>query len=187
MSEFNFFGYKLSVKRLIILSVVAAVYVAVTIACGSLSYANIQFRISEALVLLCFYKKAYCVSMVIGCFVANIASTVGLVDMVVGTLATVIAVLGIVLCSAVLPKAFEKAGMSEGVSHAVSMVIASLCPVVANAVLVGLELYIFLDLPLVLSMLQVGAGELVCVTVLGSVLFLCLEKNKQFMGLVKSV
>lgn len=187
MSEFNFFGYKLSVKRLVILSVVAAVYVAVTIACGNLSYANIQFRISEALVLLCFYKKAYCLPMIIGCFIANIASTVGLVDMVVGTLATVIAVLGIAVCSAVLPKAFAKIGMSEGIAHAVSMVIASLCPVAANAVLVGLELYIFLDLPLVLSMLQVGAGELVCVTVLGSVLFICLEKNKQFMGLIKSV
>lgn len=187
MPEFNFFGYKLSVKRLIILSVVAAVYVAVTIACGSLSYANIQFRISEALVLLCFYKKAYCVSMVIGCFIANIASTVGLVDMIVGTFATLVAVLGIAVCSAVLPNAFERAGMSKKTAHAVSLVIASLCPVAANAVIVGFELYIFLDLPLVLSMLQVGAGEFVCVTVLGSALFLCLEKNKQFMALVKSV
>ncbi|MCD8328763.1 MAG: QueT transporter family protein [Ruminococcus sp.] len=186
MSEFKILGHKLGLKSIVILAVVAAVYVAVTVACGSLSYANIQFRISEALVLLCFYKKSYCVSMVIGCFIANIASTVGLIDMIVGTAATVIAVIGIVACSSAFPKLFKRAGMNDNVAHILSLIIASLCPVVANAVLVGLELYLVLDLPLVLSMIQVGAGELVCVTVLGTALFWSLEKNKQFMRLIEA-
>ena len=46
---------KLSVTRLVKLAVVAAVYVVLTLALGFMSYANIQFRIAEALMLLCFY------------------------------------------------------------------------------------------------------------------------------------
>lgn len=187
MHKFKLLGYSITVERLVILSAVAAVYVAVTLALGGLSYANIQFRVSEALVMLCFYKKAYCVSMVVGCFIANIASTVGIVDMVVGTFATLVAVLGICVCSRFLPGAFEKSGMSEYKAHILSLVIASLCPVVANAILVGLELYIFVDLPLFISMLEVAAGELVCVSIIGTVMFLCLEKNKQFMKIITQV
>ncbi len=187
MSEFKFSGYSLTVKRLAILAAVAAVYIAVTLALGGLAYANIQFRISEALVLLCFYKKAYCVSMVIGCFIANIVSTVGVIDMFVGTLATLIAVLGIVACSQFMPRSFERSGMSKYKAHIISMIAASVCPVIANAVLVGLELYIVLDLPLIISVLEVAAGELVCVSILGTMMFLCLEKNKQFMKLITSV
>lgn len=187
MSEFKFFGYSLTVKRLVILASVAAVYIAVTLSLGGLAYANIQFRISEALVLLCFYKKAYCVSMVIGCFISNIASNVGVIDMFIGTLATLIAVLGIVACSKFLPRTFESCGMSKYKAHIISMIAASVCPVIANAVLVGLELYIVFDLPIIISMLEVAAGELVCVSIVGTVLFLCLEKNRQVMKLITSV
>lgn len=176
----------LSVRKIAILSVVAALYVAVTMALGSLAYGSIQFRISEALVLLCFYKKEYCYSMVVGCLIANIISTVGAIDMVVGTFATLLAVIVIVLCSKYLPSVFEsKLEMSENTASTVSLFIASLSPVIFNGILVGLELRYVFGLPLFLSMGQVAFGEIVCVTVIGVILFKILEKNKTFMTLIK--
>lgn len=176
----------LSVKKIAILSVTAALYVAVTMALGPLAYGSIQFRISEALVLLCFYKKEYCYSMVVGCLIANIISTVGAIDMIVGTFATLLAVFVIVLCSNHLPCFFEnKFGMSENSALTASLITASLSPVVFNGVLVGLELKYVFDLPLFLSMGQVALGELVCVTLIGVILFKLLEKNKGFMKLIK--
>lgn len=176
----------LSVRKIAILSVVAALYVAVTMALGSLSYGNIQFRVSEALVLLCFYKKEYCYSMVIGCLLANIISTVGAIDMVVGTFATLVSVVVIVICGKYLPSFFgSKFGMSDKTSAVLAMITASLAPVVFNGIFVGLELKYAFGLPLILSMAQVALGEFVCVTVIGVILFIILEKNKAFMRLIK--
>lgn len=176
----------LSVKKIAVLSVTAALYVAVTMALGSLAYGSIQFRISEALVLLCFYKKEYCYSMVVGCLIANIISTVGAIDMIVGTLATLLAVVVIVICSKYLPGLFvKKFGMSENFASTAALITASLSPVVFNGILVGLELKYVFDLPLFLSMGQVALGELVCVTIVGVILFKLLEKNKAFMKLIK--
>lgn len=178
---------KLSIRKIAILSVTAALYVAVTMALGSLAYGNIQFRISEALVLLCFYKKEYCYSMVAGCFIANIISTVNaIIDMIVGTFATLIAVVVIVLCSKNLPDFFEgKLGMSKKSASCAALITASLSPVIFNGILVGLELKYVFGLPLLLSMGQVALGELVCVSVIGVILFKVLEKNKTFMKLIK--
>lgn len=175
----------LSIKKISILAVVAALYVAVTMALGSLSYGNIQFRVSEALVLLCFYKKEYCYSMVVGCLLANIISTVGLIDMIVGTFATLISVAVIVLCKEYLPEFFQnKLSMNNKAAYTTSMIIASLAPVIFNGLIVGLELRYVFNLPLVLSMCQVALGEFVCVTVIGVVLFTILERNKAFMRLI---
>lgn len=176
----------LSVRKIAVLSVTAALYVAVTMALGSLAYGNIQFRISEVLVLLCFYKREYCYSMVVGCLIANIISTVGAIDMIVGTLATLLAVAVIVLCSERLPRFFEnKFGMSENAASTVSLITASLSPVLFNGMLVGLELKYVFSLPLFLSMGQVALGEFVCVSVIGVILFKLLEKNKAFIKLIK--
>ncbi len=175
-----------SVRKIAVLSVVAALYVAVTMALGSLSYGSIQFRISEALVLLCFYKKEYCYSMVTGCFIANIISTVGVIDMAVGTFATLVSVVSIVLCERLLPSFFQgRLKMNRKASCTASLITASLAPVIFNGVLVGLELKFVLGLPLVLSMLQVALGELVCVTIIGVVIFKLLENNKAFMKLIR--
>ena len=154
----------LDIKRITILAVIAALYVAITIAGGSLSYLGVQFRISEALVLLCFYRKEYCISMVIGCAIANLFSPMWAADLVFGTFATLISV----IC----------------IYKAKNLVVASLFPVIFNAIIIGIELKVVLNLPLLLSMAQVAVGELVCVTILGVSLFKVLEKNKGFMSLI---
>ena len=61
--------------------------------------------------------------------------------------------------------------------------VASLWPVIANAVIVGLMLNIFFKLPLLLCMLEVGIGEFGVVTVVGVPLFkLVLSKYPGFLN-----
>ena len=122
--------------------------------------------------ILCFYKKEYCASLSIGCLIANLFSPMP-VDILFGTLATV---------SAAIPMYLIGKNKSRNVFG--KMIIASLFPTVANGIIVGIELNYFLDLPLILSMIQVAAGEFVCVSILGIAIFKTLEKNKSFMKLI---
>lgn len=64
--------------------------------------------------------------------------------------------------------------------------IASLFPVVFNAVLVGLELHLVLGLPLLVSMATVAIGEAVVVVVLGNLIFFKLRKNTSFLELIEA-
>ena len=157
-------------RRITNIGAVAAIYVVLTLLFGGLAYGSIQFRISEALVLLCMFNKDYIISMTLGCFIANIFSTVGMIDTIVGTSATLISVVLIYLFR-------EKLGM----------ILCSLFPVIFNGIFVAAELE-FMGLsdgaPFYLIMGQIAFGEFVCVTVIGTILMKALSKNKHFMKLV---
>lgn len=154
-------------RRITNIGVVAAIYVVLTLLGSGLAYGQIQFRVSEALVLLCFFNKDYIISMTIGCFIANLFSTVGLIDTVVGTSATLISVLLIYACRKKL-----------------NLFLVSLFPVVLNGIFVGAELKLVAKLPFFFSMGTVALGEFVCVSILGVVLFKALSQNKRFMKLI---
>lgn len=155
---------KYSLTRLARLSIVASVYVVLTLVFGFMSFGGIQFRIAEALMLLCFYKKDYGASLIVGCLIANMFSPMAALDMVFGTLATAIAVLLIYISP--------------------NIYVASLAPVITNAFIIAAELKYAFDLPYWLSVFQVAFGEFICVTILGVILFKSLEKNRRFMELI---
>ena len=155
-----------SVMTLTRLALVAAMYVALTLALPALSYDAIQFRFSEILVLLCFYRRDYSVALILGCFIANLFSPLGWYDLVFGVAATAIAV---------LPMYYFK-----------NVFLAALLPVVTNGVLVGIELRLALGEPLWFSMGTVALGELV-VMIAGAVIFkFVFEKNAPLMRLIGS-
>lgn len=156
-----------SARRLTRIGVVAAIYVVATLLCAPLAYNAIQFRVSEMLMLLCFYNKDYIISMTVGCILANLFSSLGMVDVLFGTLATVIA--------AVLMYLLRKR---------VNLVAASLFPVVSNALIVGAEIKFVFGDPFWINAAYVALGEFVCVTVLGVIVFKVLERNQGFMKLV---
>lgn len=153
-----------SVLRLAKLAAVAALYVALTLALGFMSFGNIQFRVAEMLMLLCFYRKDYGIALTVGCFISNIFSPMMLMDMCFGTLATVLAVLLIFISP--------------------NLYLASLAPVISNAIIVGIELTVSFHTPFWLNAIEVAAGEFVCVSVVGVIVFKILEKNVKFMKLV---
>ncbi len=153
-----------SLIKLAKLSVVASVYIALTLVFGFMSFGGIQFRVAEALMLLCFYKKDYGAALTVGCLISNMFSPMFAVDMIFGTLATVLAVLLIYISP--------------------NLYLASLAPVITNALIVGAELYFVFDMPYWLSAFQVAVGEFACVSILGVIVFKSFEKNKRFMELI---
>lgn len=80
------------INKLVKIALVAAVYAVLTIAIAPISYGAVQFRLSEVMTLLAFIDPLYIPGLVLGCAIANLYSTVGVVDVVVGTFATFLSV-----------------------------------------------------------------------------------------------
>ena len=148
---------KLLTTRSVCLSaMIAALYAALTLLLAPISYGAIQCRISEAMTLLPILLPQAIPGLVIGCLVANLLSPVAIWDVIFGTLATLIAALGTY-------RLRQKP------------LLAALCPVVANGVIVGVMLAVFYALPLWMTMLEVAVGEAVAVA-LGFILLAALRR-----------
>ncbi len=72
---------------------IAALYVALTYLTYSFAYGEIQVRVSEALTVLPYIFPEAIWGVTIGCFIANIGSPFGPIDMIFGTSFTLIAAL----------------------------------------------------------------------------------------------
>lgn len=147
--------------------IVAGLYAALTLACYPFAYGMIQFRISEFLVLLCFFRKDYTIGLTLGCAIANLFSPeLFLWDVLIGTSATLVACIGICFCK--------------------HLVVACTLPILANAILVGLELSIILEIDnFFVCAAFVALGELVAMTV-GYIIFTLLKKRKGFFNSIRA-
>lgn len=146
-------------KKIVVIALIAGLYAALTLALGFISYGPIQFRIAEVMTLLPLLGKEYIVALTLGCFLANVIGPYGVPDIVFGTVATFISVYLVYLTGKNMK---DKKGY---------VLIASLWPTIVNAIVIGAMLNIFFGLPLILSMLQVGFGQFVVITIIGVPLF----------------
>jgi uncharacterized membrane protein len=73
--------------------IIAALYAGLTITFHPISYGPLQVRISEALTLLPFLFPAAIPGLTLGCALANLFGPFGLIDVLVGSLLTLIAAL----------------------------------------------------------------------------------------------
>lgn len=144
--------------------IIAAAYAAATLAIAPLSFGPIQLRFSEILVLLMFIDKAYAPGLILGCILANALSPMGMVDVVVGTSCTALALFGI--------------------SKSKNLFIATLWPTIFNS-LIGIELHIVLGYPLLFSMATVALGEFAVVTCIGYPLFSKITGDERVLQLLK--
>ncbi len=156
---------RVKTQKIVTMGVVAALYAALTLALSAISFGPIQFRIAEVMTLLPLLGKEYIIALTIGCFLANVIGPYGVPDIIFGTLATLISVY--------LVYATGKA-MKDKKGY---VLIASLWPTIINAIIIGIMLNKFFGLPLTLSMLQVGFGQFVVITILGVPLFKLLESK----------
>ncbi|MBO3443133.1 QueT transporter family protein [Clostridium sp. CCUG 7971] len=152
-------------KKLTTLGLVAALYAVITLALSGISYGPIQFRMAEVMVLLPLLGKEYILALTIGCFLANVIGPYGVPDIIFGTLATFISTYLVYLTGKT---------MKDKKGH---LLIASLWPTIVNAIIVGIMLNKFFGAPLILSMLQVGFGQFVVITIIGVPLFNMIEKK----------
>ena len=146
--------------------IIAAIYFVLTVAIAPLSYGQIQLRISEALCILPFFTPAAIPGLFLGCLLANIYSTLGVFDVVFGSLATLIAAY-LTYKIAHLP--------GEKKWHKWMLPLPS---VIVNAFVVGALLYFLVELPFWLSVVYVGAGQAIACYILGMPLFFLLSKHK---------
>lgn len=153
---------KFSTKQIAFCGLIAAMYVVFTWVLGEFGYGPIQFRFSECMTVLPFCFPVATAGLTVGCFLANLMSTVGPLDLVLGTLATLLGCLGTQLC--------RKRDLWW---------MAPLPPVISNAVIIGIMLTLYSEtktLAYFLTMAaQVGLSELVCCYGLGLPLLLLIR------------
>lgn len=140
---------------------IAAIYVALTLAFAPISYGPIQFRISEALCVLPYFTPAAIPGLFIGCFLSNLIGTAAPLDVVFGSLATLIGAVG-----------------SYGLRRNKRLI--CLPPILANTVIVPWVLrfaYGSEDL-IPIAMITVGIGEILAIGVLGNILLAALDRYK---------
>lgn len=84
---------KISAQQLTRSAIVGALYAALTLLSSAfgIAYGPVQFRLSEALCVLPFLFPETAWGLFAGCWVANLISPYGPLDMVVGSLATLLA------------------------------------------------------------------------------------------------
>ncbi len=160
--------HSFSVYKLTRCAVVAALYVALCLALAPFSYGAIQVRVAEALCLLPVFGPEYIVGVTLGCALANLLGS-SLIDVVFGTLATLLAC----LCT-------YAAGRRRIGGLAIP---AAVPPVLWNAAIVGPEIAIFFsDAPataglILWSAVTVGIGEVISCGILGVALVRLIEAN----------
>ena len=74
-------------------ALIAAAYAALTLLLSPLSFGPLQARLSETLTVLAYFSPAAVAGLSVGCAIANLWSPFGILDIVFGTLATLIGAL----------------------------------------------------------------------------------------------
>ena len=150
--------------------VIAALYAAVTVLLQPIAFGPLQCRLSEALTVLPVYTAAAVPGLTLGCFLSNLigllmgVNSAGAWDLLLGTLATGLAA----ICSYWLRNVRVKR----------LPLLATLPPIVFNAVIVGAELYVLYGgMSLWVYMLIVGAGQCVACIGGGMLLSAAMEKS----------
>ena len=133
-------------------AIIAALYAALTLLLAPISYGEVQIRIAEALTLLPVLMPEAVPALVIGCLIANILGGCTVLDIVFGSLATLLAA----LCTRALRR---------------NLLAASAMPVIFNGLIVGAVVHVAYApaIPLPLCMLFVAAGEIVSAMLLGRI------------------
>lgn len=140
---------------------IAALYVVLTLVFAPISFGEVQVRFAEALTVLPFFTPAAVPGLFAGCIIGNFLGGAIPVDILFGSIATLIGAAG----SRLLRK---------------NKYLVVLPPIAANTVIVPLVLFYGygVNLPIPLLALSVGAGEVLSCGVLGLALLLALEKYR---------
>lgn len=150
---------KFSAKQIAFCGLIAALYVVFTWVLGDFGYGPIQFRIAECMTVLPFCFPVATAGLTVGCFLANLMSTAGPLDLMLGTLATLIGAFGTQLC--------RKKNL---------LWLAPLPPVIANALIIGFMLTVYSETRTAAYFFtmaaQIGLSESICCYALGLPLLL---------------
>lgn len=166
-------------RKMAFICMVAAVYTVVSLVLAPISYGNIQCRISESLNLLPILYAPSAYGVILGCFLTNLfgvlngSNPLGMIDCIVGTMATAIAVYGVLKFKNVRFKSLP--------------ILSALMPVIANGIIIGIELGVVFFvgnevLGSIISGIEVAVGEAISM-IIGLLLIKALENKRLFKDL----
>ena len=113
---------------------IASIYVVLSLLTYQFSYLEIQCRVAESMCMLIFFTPAAAWGVVLGCFLTNLFGG-SVIDMIFGTLATLIAVL---LTIPITKAVKRKCGEKLDIKHSLLIPIPT---VVVNALIIPFVLY----------------------------------------------
>lgn len=155
-----------SVHYLTTAAIIAALYVVFTGISAAFGLASgvVQIRLSEALTVLPFFTNAAVPGVTIGCLLANLLTGAPLPDIIFGTLASFLGVLG----ASILRK---------------KKYLVALPTIISNAIIIPLVLQYAYSVPDAFwyLFLTVGIGEVISAGILGTLLLQVLQKRKLFL------
>ena len=140
-------------------AMIAGIYAIVTIYFAPISYGPLQVRISEALTVLPFLWPEAVMGLFVGCITANFLGGLGIWDIVLGSLATLLA--------------------AWLTSKTTKPWLAPLPPVLVNSVIVGGYLSLLYNMPWWSTMAYVAVGQVIACYLLGFPLLHLILKNKK--------
>lgn len=149
---------KSTVNELTKTALVAALYVAVTFVFAVISFGAIQLRLSEMFNYLALYNKRYVIGVTLGVMFANFMSPTWILDVPIGSMATLVALL---VCRALTKKI--KNDIVKMVITAIVFAL-SMCAIAA-------QLTIMLGFPFWATWLTAGIGELLSMTIGGVIIY----------------
>lgn len=146
-------------------AITAALYVVLTLLSYPFSYGMVQFRVSELMTLLVWFDPSYIPGLLVGCAVANLFGTGGIVDVVFGTLASAFAFLLMFF-------------LRKLKNEKISLFLSSLCPALSSFI-IALEMRFATgaEESFWLWFLYIAVGELAVVTIVGCPLAVYLKKK----------
>lgn len=153
--------------------VIAAIYAGLTYLSSvfGIAYGAVQFRFSELMTILPLFTPAAVPGLFIGCIVANIASPLVLVDVVFGSIATLLA--------AACTRALRRFCIKD------LPLAAFFPPVIFNMLIVGWELTIFVEEQASVAVFAynafcIGLGEAVICLIFGIPFFYFIKRTRIF-------
>lgn len=160
-------------QKQIFLAIMAAIYVVLTIAVAPFAYGVVQFRISEMLNHLMAYNKKYIISLGSGVFIANLFSSAGLTDVIVGTLATLLSCIISIIAFTKIKNEFARL-----LFNIFNFTFIGMLPIALMLYFIGVG-----EATIIATYLMLIPGEFVAMS-LGAIVFYFINKTLKFESLV---
>lgn len=140
--------------------IIAALYFAITIIVAPLSFGPLQVRISEALCVLPFFAPSAVPGLFIGCAIANVFGGNGIIDVIVGSLSTLLA-----------------AWMTYKIKN---KYLVPLPAVIINVITISIMLYYLIKVPLLETMAYIAIGQTISCYFIGLPLLFLLKRYGKY-------
>lgn len=145
------------------MAVVTGLYVAVTLVLSVVSFGAIQFRLAEMFNYLPLFNRRYTISVTLGVAIANLASPLGIVDVLLGSFSTWIVLLVCRRVTRSIP------------SLKLKMIVTALVFAFSMFTVAG-QLSFFYQAPFFFNWLVIGLGELLSMSLGGAMIYLISQR-----------